>query len=76
VALMEELKGRIWTKTIDKADLEAFRKQHQVISTRLFTGRTVVHVLADSNPGEGFTQVNGGLEDVYFSTLAAARKAA
>jgi len=76
VALMDELKGRIWTKTIDKADLEAFRKQHQVISTRLFTGRTVVHVLADSNPGEGFTQVNGGLEDVYFSTLTAARRAA
>jgi len=76
VALMDELKGRIWTKTIDKADLEAFRKQHQVISTRLFTGRTVVHVLSDTNPGEGFTQVNGGLEDVYFSTLTAARKAA
>jgi ABC-2 type transport system ATP-binding protein len=76
VALMDELKGRIWTKTIDKADLEAFRKQHQVISTRLFTGRTVVHVLADTNPGEGFTQVNGGLEDVYFSTLTAARRAA
>ena len=76
VALMEELKGRIWTKTIDKAELEAFRKQHQVISTRLFTGRTVVHVLADANPGEGFTQINGGLEDVYFSTLTAARRAA
>jgi len=76
VALMDELKGRIWTKTIDKADLEAFRKQHQVISTRLFTGKTVVHVLADKDPGEGFTQVNGGLEDVYFSTLTAARRAA
>ena len=47
-----------------------------MISTRLFTGKTVVHVLADSNPGEGFTQVNGGLEDVYFSTLTAARRAA
>ena len=76
VALIDELKGRIWVKTIDKGELEAFRAQHQVISTRLFTGRTVVHVLADNNPGEGFTQVNGGLEDVYFSTLTAARKAA
>jgi len=76
VALIDELKGRIWVKTIDKGELEAFRAQHQVISTRLFTGRTVVHVLADTNPGEGFTQVNGGLEDVYFSTLTAARKAA
>ena len=76
VALIDELKGRIWVKTIDKGELEAFRAQHQVISTRLFTGRTVVHVLADNNPGEGFTQVNGGLEDVYFSTLSDARRAA
>ena len=66
----------IEAESIDKAELEAFRKQHQVISTRLFTGRTVVHVLADANPGEGFTQINGGLEDVYFSTLTAARRAA
>jgi ABC-2 type transport system ATP-binding protein len=76
VALIDELKGRIWTKTIDKAELEAFRAQYRVISTRLFTGRTVVHVLADGDPGTGFTQVNGGLEDVYFSTLFDARRAA
>ena len=76
VALIDELKGRVWTKTIDKAELAAFRAQYQVISTRLFTGRTVVHVLADGDPGAGFTQVNGGLEDVYFSTLSDARRAA
>jgi ABC-2 type transport system ATP-binding protein len=76
VALIDELKGRVWTKTIDKAELEAFRAQYRVISTRLFTGRTVVHVLADGDPGAGFTQVNGGLEDVYFSTLSDARRAA
>src|ERR1700722_7607890 len=38
-ALIAALKGRIWTKTIDKAELEAFRAQYRVISTRLFTGR-------------------------------------
>src|ERR1700722_16421663 len=76
VALIDELKGRVWTKTIDKAMLEAFRAQYRGISTRLFTGRTVVHVLADGDPGAGFTQVNGGLEDVYFSTLSDARRAA
>jgi ABC-2 type transport system ATP-binding protein len=76
VALIDELKGRVWTKTIGKAELEAFRAQYRVISTRLFTGRTVVHVLANGDPGAGFTQVNGGLEDVYFSTLSDARRAA
>ncbi len=75
-ALIDELKGRVWTKTIDKAELAAFRAQYQVISTRLFAGRTVVHVLADGDPGDGFTQVYGGLEDVYFSTLSDARRAA
>jgi ABC-type multidrug transport system ATPase subunit len=74
--LIAGLKGRIWTKTIEKAELEAVRAAHQVISTRLFAGRTVVHVLAEGSPGAGFTAVSGGLEDVYFSTLAAPRQAA
>jgi ABC-2 type transport system ATP-binding protein len=74
--LMTDLKGRIWRKTIDKSELEAMRASHQVISTRLSGGRTVVHVLADSAPGPGFEPVPGGLEDVYFSTLAASRRAA
>jgi ABC-type multidrug transport system ATPase subunit len=76
VELMGSLKGRIWMKTIDKAELEAARARYQVISTRLFAGRTVIHVAADADPGDGFSPVAGGLEDVYFSTLAAARKAA
>jgi ABC-2 type transport system ATP-binding protein len=76
VALIGELKGRIWTKSIARDELEACRAQHEVISTRLFAGRTVVHVLADADPGEGFAPVEGGLEDVYFSTLSADRRAA
>ena len=74
--LMDELKGRIWTKTIDKSELEAERAKHEVISTRLWAGRTVIHVLADKKPGAGFEPVPGGLEDVYFSTLSASRRAA
>jgi ABC-2 type transport system ATP-binding protein len=76
LALIAELKGRIWTKTIAKTELEAVRAKYQVISTRLFAGQTVIHILSDADPGDGFTAVNGGLEDVYFSTLTAARKAA
>ena len=74
--LIGELSGRIWTKTIDRSELEACRERLAVISTRLFAGRTVVHVLADADPGEGFARYDGGLEDVYFSTLHAARATA
>jgi len=74
--LIAELKGRIWTKSIGRDELEACRAKYEVISTRLFAGRTVVHVLSDADPGEGFAPVAGGLEDVYFSTLSTDRRAA
>ena len=75
-ALVTQLSGRIWRKTIDKAELEDAKARYQVISTRLLSGRTVIHVLADQDPGDGFGQVEGGLEDVYFSTLSTTRCAA
>jgi ABC-type multidrug transport system ATPase subunit len=74
--LIADLKDRVWKKTIAKADLAAFNERYTVISTRLFAGNTVIHVLSDTDPGEGFTPVAGGLEDVYFSTLAASRAVA
>ena len=74
--LMARLDGRVWKKTIDKEQLAEYRASHEVISTRLFAGRTVIHVLSDNRPGDGFEPVTGGLEDVYFSTLSASRKIA
>jgi ABC-2 type transport system ATP-binding protein len=74
--LVRNLEGRVWTKTIAKQDLESHRAQYTVISSRLFGGRTVIHVLADAPPDAAFQPVQSGLEDVYFSSLSEARKAA
>jgi len=74
--LMDDLKGKVWKKTIDKAELEAVKASLTVISTRLVAGRTVIHVLADSAPDAGFVPAPGGLEDVYFSALAQSKRAA
>lgn len=74
--LIANMRGHIWQKTIDRAALDEMRERYRVISTRLFAGRTIVHVMAESDPGNGFEPVTGGLEDVYFSTLDAARRAA
>ena len=68
--LMASLAGRIWMKSVDKEELAEIRAHRQVISSRLFSGRTVVHVLCDDDPGAGFAPTPGGLDDVYFSTLA------
>jgi hypothetical protein len=73
--LIAATNGRIWKKTIAREELEAHQEQYQVISTRLFAGRTIIHILADSKP-KGFDDVEAGLEDVYFTTLADLRRAA
>ena len=71
--LVQSTRGRIWMKVVDRAELALVREQYEVLSTRLFAGRTVVHILSDRDPGNGFTAADAGLEDVYFSTLAQSR---
>ena len=63
-------------KTVARPELDAIKATFEVISTRLFAGRTVVNILADEDPGQGFRHAAGGLEDVYFSTLLRSRRAA
>lgn len=74
--LIREVHGRVWRKTIGKDELEAHRAAHTVIATRLYGGRTYIHVLADANPGDGFVEAEASLEDAYFSNLLAGRRAA
>ncbi|MFO0631302.1 MAG: ABC transporter ATP-binding protein [Nannocystaceae bacterium] len=63
------LGGKTWRKVIDKHELGVHRERHTVISTRLVAGRTVLHVFAEEDPGDGFAPVEPDLEDVYFTTL-------
>ena len=65
------LEGRVWQRTIDKHELDGYRARMTILSTRLMAGRTQIHVLADSSPGEGFVAVAPDLEDVYFGRLRA-----
>jgi ABC-2 type transport system ATP-binding protein len=74
--LVATMRGRVWKKTVKKAELEGLRAEREVIAARLFAGDTLVHVLADADPGDGFAPVTGDLEDLYFATLATSRHAA
>ena len=70
-ALVADLRGRIWRKTIDKSDVEAIKSRVRLISTRLQAGHTVVRAYRDGAPPEpGFEPVDPELEDVYFSSIA------
>jgi len=67
---VDELKGRIWRRVIERGALADVEREHKVISTKLLGGRTVVHVHSDASPGVEFEAVAPDLEDVYFSTMA------
>lgn len=74
--LMERLRGKIWRKTVSRAELEELRASATVISTRLYAGSTIVSVLADGSPGSGFAPSDGGLEEVYFTAITHSKRAA
>jgi ABC-2 type transport system ATP-binding protein len=72
---LEALKGKIWSKIVSTDDeLRALESDLSVVSTHLVGGQHEVRIFADGNPGEGFSPVDSGLEDVYFLNLAGQAK--
>jgi ABC-2 type transport system ATP-binding protein len=74
--LIERQRGRIWSRSVAKGELEGLRSRMNVIASRLREGRTEVRVEAVAAPEPGFASVQASLEDVYFATLTAERATA
>ena len=66
---LDQLKGQVWRKTIERSEKETYKQSFQVISDKMVAGRPQIHVLSDSNPGIGFEQVEPNLEDVFFTQI-------
>ncbi|MEP6692323.1 MAG: ABC transporter ATP-binding protein, partial [Gemmatimonadaceae bacterium] len=67
--VLEDVRGRIWRKTVAKSEIDDAKRHYDLISTRLIAGTPVIHVFSETNPGPGFAAVEAGLEDVYFHCL-------
>jgi ABC-type multidrug transport system ATPase subunit len=65
------LRSRVWRRRVDDAQLDEYQRRFAVLSTRLVGGKPQINVYAETQPEEGFTQVEPGLEDVYFLQLRA-----
>jgi ABC-type multidrug transport system ATPase subunit len=74
--VLEGVRGRIWRCTVPREELEAFRLEFDVISTRLVAGSPVARVYSEVPPGARFEPVEADLEDVYFQQLQARRETA
>ena len=70
--LINDMRGSLWVKTVDRGEVEGYRERHNVIASNLYAGRSILHVVSDTDPGDGFMPHEPDLEDVYFSTLRAA----
>ncbi|MBT33847.1 MAG: multidrug ABC transporter ATP-binding protein [Thalassobius sp.] len=67
--LIDNLKGKVWAKSVDKTSLKVYEKNFTLLSCRMFAGQPYIHLLSDDQPDSGFELVNPDLEDVYFTTL-------
>lgn len=75
VAVLEELKGKVWVKTITRDEVAGYKLLHHVISDKMIAGQPQIHVLSDNHPGDGFTPVEPNLEDVFFTKINPALQA-
>lgn len=64
------VQGRIYQKSIDKGDLESYRSDYNLISTKLIEGKLSLRIESETDPGNGFVPVPADLEDVYFSYIS------
>ncbi|MGB3850044.1 MAG: ABC transporter ATP-binding protein, partial [Tunicatimonas sp.] len=65
---VDSLDGLIYEKNIEKAEMEHYQAQYQVISNMLVTGKPRIHVYSEETLSD-FSPVEADLEDVYFTKI-------
>lgn len=66
----KEIEGTIWTKIINREDLDAIEQNFNLLSSNYNQDNTLnVRVHAAEKPAEGFEQTAPQLDDVYFIAL-------
>lgn len=66
--LIAELENKIWSKPIDKSELENYRNIYHIISQQLIERELYITTYSPERPKD-FLSVNPLLEHVYFHTL-------
>ena len=66
----KELQGQIWTKIIERDDLEGIETTYNVLSSNYNQDNTLnIRVHASEKPAADFTEADPQLDDVYFIAL-------
>ncbi|AFU68316.1 efflux ABC transporter, ATP-binding protein [Psychroflexus torquis ATCC 700755] len=66
----DEIRGQIWTKIIERDELEKIETMYNVLSSNYNQDNTLnVRVYASEKPGDDFKESEPQLDDVYFMAL-------
>lgn len=76
LSAIESLREKVWRRTVSKESLASYQENFTVLTTRLVGGKPQINVYAESQPDDGFRQVDADLEDVYFLQLRRSQSAA
>ncbi|MCL1678697.1 ABC transporter ATP-binding protein [Elizabethkingia miricola] len=66
--LIAELRNKIWSRSIDKSELENYRNMYHIISQQLIERELYITTYSSEQP-QDFISINPLLEHVYFQTL-------
>ncbi len=75
-AAIDSLQNKVWRCSVSKEALPTYQEKFTVLTTRLVAGKPQINVYSESQPDDGFRQVEANLEDVYFLQLRKSQNSA
>lgn len=70
---LDKYENKIYKKVVEKQELEIYQERYNVVSSRLFLGKMLIHIYSEE-PLAGFESISPDLEDVYFLTINSNRQ--
>jgi ABC-2 type transport system ATP-binding protein len=66
---LHQIKGKVWEKKVNKAELSKYQSEYKVISDKLVGGAPLIHVFSENSLDNGFSIAEENLEDVFFAKI-------
>lgn len=63
---LDIMKDKVYTKFIERAELDTFKESYQVLSDKLHAGKNQISIFSDNSNPEGFEPKSADLEDAFF----------
>jgi ABC-2 type transport system ATP-binding protein len=66
---LSEIRGKVWEKSVEKAELTDYQSKYKIVSNKLVGGKPLIHVFSEESLNSGFQRAEETLEDVFFAKL-------